>query len=200
MRYFAMIDGERRGPFELEQLVEAGVTPDTYVWCKSMSDWKPASEVADICRFFRCHIFDMMHPGTPSSVADVNSQQTSTPAEEFDFDPDMPAFLQRPPKLLEEPTDINTPPRFSLFLSIFLTIFCFPPTGAIAIYYSYRTRRTWEEANRSVAKGSKNLYDDKEREQLRRQAHEFSRSARMWTGITFFLGLIFFSVAINNVL
>ena len=34
MRYFAMIGGEQRGPYELTELSEAGVTPETYVWCK----------------------------------------------------------------------------------------------------------------------------------------------------------------------
>ncbi len=42
MRYFAMIDGERRGPFGLDELADAGVRPDTYVWCKGMSDWEKA--------------------------------------------------------------------------------------------------------------------------------------------------------------
>lgn len=46
MRYFAMIDGERRGPFELSQLADAGVRPGTYVWCKGMDDWEKAEDVA----------------------------------------------------------------------------------------------------------------------------------------------------------
>ena len=50
MRYFAMIGGEQRGPYELMELSEAGVTPETYVWCKGMADWQPASDVAEIGR------------------------------------------------------------------------------------------------------------------------------------------------------
>ncbi len=50
--YFAMIDGERRGPFRLDQLRDAGVGPDTYVWSKGMADWEQAADVADICRYF----------------------------------------------------------------------------------------------------------------------------------------------------
>ncbi|MDE6143194.1 MAG: DUF4339 domain-containing protein, partial [Muribaculaceae bacterium] len=34
MKYFAIIDGEQKGPFELEELADAGVRPSTYVWCK----------------------------------------------------------------------------------------------------------------------------------------------------------------------
>ena len=32
MKYYAMIDGERRGPYELDRLAEAGVRPETYVY------------------------------------------------------------------------------------------------------------------------------------------------------------------------
>lgn len=53
MKYFAMIGERQYGPMELEDLVAEGVRPDTYVWCKGMADWMQASEVPDICRYFR---------------------------------------------------------------------------------------------------------------------------------------------------
>ncbi|MDE6695255.1 MAG: DUF4339 domain-containing protein [Muribaculaceae bacterium] len=53
MKYFAMIDGRQYGPMELDEMVKEGVRPDTYVWCKGMDDWTEASEVPDICRYFR---------------------------------------------------------------------------------------------------------------------------------------------------
>lgn len=48
-----MIGGRQYGPMELDELVREGVRPDTYVWCKGMDDWEHASEVPDICRYFR---------------------------------------------------------------------------------------------------------------------------------------------------
>lgn len=53
MKYFAMIEGRQYGPMELDDMVREGVRPDTYVWCKGMPDWIEASEVPDICRYFR---------------------------------------------------------------------------------------------------------------------------------------------------
>ena len=53
MKYFAMIDGRQYGPMELDEMVKEGVRPDTYVWCKGMDDWAYASDVPDICRYFR---------------------------------------------------------------------------------------------------------------------------------------------------
>ena len=62
MRYFVMKDGEQCGPYRVEELEAAGVTPETYVWCKGMADWQQAGEVADICRYFRNLLHDRMHP------------------------------------------------------------------------------------------------------------------------------------------
>ncbi len=56
MKYYAMSGDRRIGPFTLEQLPENGVRPDTYVWAKGMPDWVRASEVADICRYFRLRL------------------------------------------------------------------------------------------------------------------------------------------------
>ena len=85
MRYFAMIEGERRGPYELAELADAGVRPDTYVWCKGMDDWQMAEDVADICRFYRQRIFDLTHPTRSEIARPANSApprvvtDTSTP-------------------------------------------------------------------------------------------------------------------------
>lgn len=201
-----MIDSVQRGPYELYELVEAGVTPDTYVWCKGMDDWRPASEVADICRYFRRHISDVMHPGAapaserqsgPENTGDSESQGPEGPSPNENTE-DNGRFLFRTEEMLEDPIDTDSPPRTMLATSIALTLLCFPITGVVAIYYAVRTRRVWEEANRSQAKGSSVLYSDKERLELRREAHEMSRNARMWTGITFFIGIIFYSLMLSN--
>lgn len=70
MKYFAMIGGVQRGPFPLDRLVEEGVRPDTYVWCKGMDDWVQANEVPDICRFFRQRLAGMHGSQNQSPSAD----------------------------------------------------------------------------------------------------------------------------------
>lgn len=184
MRYFAMIDGERRGPYELDQLVEAGVRPSTYVWCKGMADWEKAEDIADICRYFRQRIFDKMHPAPIAAqpAPQPEPQPAQQPAQQnFPFADNTP-----------EP-NIDVPPAPTLFLAIFLTFFCFPVTGLVAIYYSYKARRAWTDSQRSDADKSKHLYSDSERIELRREAHDFDRQAKMWIGITFFLGMILYA-------
>jgi hypothetical protein len=45
MRFFIVVDGERRGPLTLEQLAEQGIERDTLVWQPGLSDWARADEV-----------------------------------------------------------------------------------------------------------------------------------------------------------
>jgi len=195
-----MIDGERRGPFELSQLADAGVRPGTYVWCKGMDDWEKAEDVADICRHFRQRIFDMMHPSSNRSLGSAVPQRQDVAGE----DP----YAQVPLRYREmirrsgeipdgfrtEEPDTTKPPAPTLFISIFLMFFCFPITGLVAVYYSYKARQAWSEATRSGSMQEKPLYTDSEREDLRRQAHDSDRQAKMWVGITFFLGVILYAL------
>jgi hypothetical protein len=44
--YYLIINQKQTGPIADEKLLEAGMTPDTYVWTTGMPDWKKASEVA----------------------------------------------------------------------------------------------------------------------------------------------------------
>lgn len=198
MKYFAIIDDEQKGPFELSQLAEAGVRPDTYVWCKGMSDWQQAKDVADICRMFRIRIHDLMHPGSggDSHTPDSNIKETTepdkadTPPQWTDEKGRTPSRFDRylsdsdEPRLpsleeIEEREAGNTPPTSSLLLpAILVTILCFPPTGVVAICQSIKARKCRREAD-----------SDGER--------EHARSAKMWTGISLFLGLILYAFLVR---
>lgn len=189
MRYFAILDGEEKGPFSLEQLAEAGVRPDTFVWCKGMGDWQKAEEVADICRFYRQRIFDLMHPTKPAPDSDSDSYNE-------DSGPDgirnsSMRMMQLP--MPEEIVDTSHAPVSTMFLAILSTLICFPITGCVAVFYSMKSTRAWAEAQRSNMKSSKHLYSDSERENLKRLAHDYNRSAKMWIGITFFLGMMLYA-------
>ena len=45
-------DGKQAGPFPGEELVNRGVTRDTFVWCEGMSNWQKAGEVTELCAIF----------------------------------------------------------------------------------------------------------------------------------------------------
>lgn len=180
-KYYAMIDGEQKGPFSLEELPAAGVRPSTYIWCSGMPDWQKAEENADVCRLFRNHLYDIMHPSSPPSV--INSEDK----DKYKVQPDntegssttrFDRFLQEngegPLPTLEEienQKDTSSPPASMIGYAWLVTILCFFPTGIVALIYAYKSKKEWSKGNNKMA-------------------HEYNRSAKMWTGITFFLGLI----------
>lgn len=43
--WYMGINGRESGPFAIHQLVDAGLTRDTLVWCETMSGWTPAHKV-----------------------------------------------------------------------------------------------------------------------------------------------------------
>lgn len=183
-KYYAMIDGQQKGPFSLEELPSAGVRPSTYIWCKGMPDWQPAEENADVCRLFRNHLYDLMHPG--DTVLPGNN--TSTQQDDrwkVQPDPKDGKYPSRFDRYLQEtgndplPTldeieagkDTSAPPISMVGYAWIVTIFCFFPTGIPALVFAYKSKKAWKNGDN-------------------KQAHEYNRKAKMWTGITFFIGII----------
>lgn len=186
-----MVGGERVGPLSLEELAEAGVGPDTFVWCKGMPDWQKAREDADICRAFRRRLAGLdVATGKPIITAqEVRLQEVVDKDESRETDSRSQIFLSfhSIPEPEESAVDYDSAPLSLLWVSILLTIFCFPFTGWIAIMVSYRCGKAWREAT-----SANNTPEESHR--LKVEAHELSRQSRMWAGITFFMGFIFWAL------
>lgn len=189
-KYYAMINDRRCGPFTLEELADAGVRPDTYVWSRDLPDWTHADEVADICQFFRKRIADLKRPrpvGLPASAQETPEVQEETPER---------IWLHNLPEPEEDPADHDPsqpPPPMLLPLAIMVTLLCFPPTGIVAIYYAIKARKNWAEACRSDSRSSAQLYSDSERRDIRTHMAVCVRRSMMWTGISAFLGMIVYA-------
>lgn len=168
MRYFAIIDGEQCGPFRLEELPEAGVGPDTYVWCKGMIEWRKAEEVGDICRFFRQRL---------SGVGIEDSgEEKDTAGNGEDLTDELPLRYRRIIESSGTPLSRNDEqmqpsPRPMILEAILVTLFCFPITGAVALYFAIRTSNCLKSGNDPAAR-------------------EYSRLTKMWIGFSFFIGII----------
>lgn len=128
MKYFAMIDGRRYGPMELEEMVREGVRPDTYVWCKGMEDWEMASEVPDICRYFRQRL-----SGTLPSQMEARARQVKD--NPLDDEEQERLLSQLPPmarnlvrksgiKITKENLPAPENPRYPKALPIILYVIC----------------------------------------------------------------------------
>lgn len=181
-RYYAMLDGERRGPMTLDELMEAGVLPDTYVWTRGMADWRRARDVGDICRAFRQSIYDAMHPSAAPAPEPVR------PEPERDQDGAIAPvrfgrIIERSgetPEPLRDTVDTSQPPRISMAAAWAVALLCFPPTGIPAVWLAYKARSAWKAGRRD-------------------ESHEWARRARMATGVSFFLGMIVWSVVLSSV-
>lgn len=198
MKYYAFIDDKEQGPFELDELAKVGVRPSTYIWTKGMDDWQRADEVPEVCRLFRQHISDLMHPAPAPQIQmpQQPQQQSQQPQQEAGDEglEDIPIQYRRmvkksgttpgPSNSLEP--DINEPPRLSITLAVLAMIVCFLPTGIVAVVFTYKAQKKWQEA----------VGFNKDSEPLKRQAHEYARLAKMWLGLTVAFGLIFYGFLI----
>ena len=203
MKYYAFIDGEQKGPFELDRMVAEGVRPSTYIWCKDMDDWQQAREVPEVCRLFRQHLAGVQHPTTPTPQSPntptpqhldtPTSQHPDTPTPQSPDSPeleDIPMQYRRfvrksgttPGPSNDLSPDLSQPPQVSLTLAILAMFLCFIPTGIVAVIFSYKAQKTWIRAQSAQGQDA---------EEMKRLAHDYGRQGKMWIGITVSLGLIF---------
>lgn len=175
-KYYIRIKGEQRGPFPLDQLPQEGVRPTTYVWCDGMDDWEKAENVAEICRLFRNRILNLMHPGSVIAeqqrfAAPDLPLKTTTDASPSRYDRHLPDGEQLPSiEDIEAREDHTRRPASMILPSIVATILCLP-IGAVGLFYAIKSRKMWQKGEKDAA-------------------YESCRSAKMWSGIAFFMGMI----------
>ncbi len=190
-KYFAIIDSQCKGPFLLEELQDAGVGPETYVWAKKMSDWQMAKDVEEIRNYNRMLLSRKKHEAEAAQRAEKERRVSLKSGKSFrrfgiDFE------------IVEEKVDTTTPPQVSIVSAILVMLFCFPLTGLVALIYAIRSRKEWAKAERSETTGESKLYTPKEREECKLRAYHFALQSKMWIGISFFLGFIVYAVLLNN--
>lgn len=188
-KYFAFLDGEEKGPFSLSQLSDAGVRPSTYVWCKGMTDWQRADSVEEIKQYFKSHLGSEPSPSEPIVInpQNPNGGAAQPPREERPTSrPRFSRFGISEEDAPEPEPDLNSPPQVSMGLSLLCLVFFFPGAFA-AIFYTKRAVKTWRESF------SEKL-DAESATEMRRKAHDDSRLAKMWIGLSLALGIIFWTL------
>ena len=180
-KYFAFIDGEQRGPYTLEQLGEAGIHPSTYVWCKGMDDWQRADKVEEIRNLFKHRITEHRE-----KVETVRMPEPTVYTDNKPLETGEPEKIRFPLPEVETQEDLNRPPQVSMTLAVLSLLLCFPLTGFIAVFFTYRALKTWNEACR--------ITDGRSAEQLKAKSHEYERLSKMWLGLTVAFGIIFWTL------
>lgn len=179
MKYFAVIDGNQVGPMPLEDLCELDIRPDTLVWCKTMTEWRPAKEVGEICRYFRQHLDTLMHPAAEQTTPvakepTLEELEGNILAGAYRYMVERSGETPSPSREQEELPE--TAPKTWIAEAIISSLICFPFTGMIAIWFGIRSRVEWKAGHKA-------------------EALDASRRAKMLVGITFFMGLIFYGLA-----
>lgn len=187
MTYYAIINDCQIGPMELPELVEAGLMPETYVWCKGMSDWKHASEVADICRFFRNRIFELMHPTVQVAESAPTEQAEVLPMADEDYKGmkrrefynavnEQIRSTSADPE--EEKMESGLPPAFMPPVLLVIAVILFFPLGIPALMFTRRAKKLWEQGEI-------------------RESYRTASASRMYCGIAISIGVIAFSILIR---
>ena len=128
MKYFAMIGGRQYGPMSLEDMPKEGVRPDTYVWCKGMDDWMQASDVPDICRYFRQRLSGTLPSQKSFGQADANRQKALDAEEQEQLLNRLPPmareYVRKSGIRLSKENFRQDQPHFPKALPIILYIIC----------------------------------------------------------------------------
>ncbi len=172
MKYFAMIEGDRIGPMEIDRLVEAGLRPDDYVWRKGMADWIPAREDAEICRHFRRRLHDRLHPVAPAPEYDVAAEMKN-PEEATNY-----AEVRTRIIMQADEENISVPPVLCPSWLIILSFLFFFPLALIALRANRIAARAWE-----AHEGA--------------EAHDAARRAKLFAGVAVCLGIMIWATVIR---
>ena len=132
--YYLLIEGEKEGPYYLEDFKRFPLTAKTLVWTEEKGTWYYAEEYAELAPFL--------------------------PRKE------------KPIKEKEERKEAILPPKTWLVESILATILCCMPVGVVGLIYAVQVR-DMISLNRLEL------------------AYKYSAQARVWTLVSFFIGLVF---------
>lgn len=159
-----------------------------------MADWERAEDVPEVCRAMRRTLagFD---PVTGELIATRQADPEEKNREEILKD-EMQARAEGlrglrgiPESNIEKNYDLK--PSVSVVLAILATVFCFPFTGLVAVWYAMKSRAHWKMSEDRNAR-------PREAADLRRKAHDDARLYRMMLGITLCLGLIMIGYTLSQ--
>ena len=116
--YYYEFNGEQTGPVSLETLKNAGITADTLIWCEGMTQWQPASQVAEVAACIAPSLSSIppqMKAPAPSNITQRNINAIR--------------------------------PDTHLVWAILTTLFCCMPFGIVAIVHASQVNGLYDAGN-----------------------------------------------------
>lgn len=127
--YYIDSRGNQFGPLTLDELVGAGISLTTYVWCAGMKEWQMAKDVPEVLQLIQ----------TPPNTCGVQPPYNNQ-------------YAGYSPVYDNEPI-----PSSYLGWSIAATLLCCLPTGIVAIIYASQVSSKWAAGDRMGARRSASL-------------------------------------------
>ena len=85
MKYYLIENGTQVGPFEVSELYNRGIRPDTLVWCEVLENWTPAWKVAELHPVIDSSIvrrdppkYEPNGPGTGEKAESANASEAQS--------------------------------------------------------------------------------------------------------------------------
>jgi len=125
-KYYIMIDGQQKGPFTKQEIINNGFSQECYVYNKNIGDWKKISEI----------------PGFYT--------QTLTPTPTPYYNTGTTTKNPHPQPPLYQPT--NSLPKTWLVESILVTLFCCLPLGIAGIVNAAKVESRFNSGDYNGAK------------------------------------------------
>lgn len=170
MNYWIIVDDHHDGPYSGRQLVDNGLKPDTLVWTEGLTDWTPASEIAELAAMLEnrpaaggeepeepvsAFITPEEEPEAEASApagAEVEIEVVETPAaapscpcaETAPAPEAAPAAQPAPAQAAAEPAAAVEPcPPAYIAWSVIVTVLCCTVVGIPAIVFSSMTKSAY---------------------------------------------------------
>lgn len=141
MQNYFFIDkhNKQQGPISPSRMAECGVTPTTLVWCSGMSDWAPASSIAEL-QDYLCAAEPSSSTPPPPFGDRANGNMGGNNGQEMYTQPHPQS--QRPPYPC---------PDTHLVPAIIVTLCCCLPFGIVAIVKSCQVSTLYAQGNYDAA-------------------------------------------------
>ncbi len=89
MKYFIANNGLQTGPFELQDLVANGLTPNSLVWCEGMASWQHATSVPEVAQLL------MPQQQSPYQQPQYQQQQPQQTYQQPQYQQPQPQYQQQ---------------------------------------------------------------------------------------------------------
>lgn len=167
MKYYIVENQQPVGPFEVEELLNRGITVKSLVWTEGMSSWQEVGTVEEINAALNRGVCPppapMCNPNPVPPVAPV-SPQYGQPTQ----------YGQQPnygQPQYNEPVNTGLPPKNYLVESILATLFCCLPFGIVGIIKAASVNSLWNQGNRE-------------------KAYEAAQDAKKWSLVSLIVGVV----------